>query len=128
MKTMRIAPVLEFVGSFIPGVHELTLLVPAFFGLPSAARALGLDVTLGHEAMAVVSVTFSCLVWIMLNSLAYSRAERSAGITNEVPGGRDSIDRTAETHFKEGVDSVQVKSCHGESSAQEKQTVPAGFP
>ena len=59
MKVARIARFLELVGDCMPGMHELALLVPAFFGLWSAASALGLYVDLDTETIVTVSVTFS---------------------------------------------------------------------
>ncbi len=143
MKTTRIARILELVGEFIPGVHELTLLLPAFFGLHYAARAIGFDLDLGPEAVAVISVTFSCLVWIIFSSLACSRPHRPDETTSEVLRERDSssaspqaqaseVDqvagRTAENRLKLEADSIHLKSCHGESSPEEKHSIPAGFP
>lgn len=124
MKAARIVRGLELVGAFMPGVHELTLLVPAFFGLYYAARALGFGVDLEPEVVAGISVTFSCLVLVIFNGWVYSRTEGTAEATNEAPRNRDSssgsqrprpleareaIDRTAETQPKEKTDSVHVR-------------------
>ncbi len=143
MKTTRISRILELVGEFIPGVHELTLLLPAFFGLHSAARAIGFDLDLGPEAIAVISVTFSCLVWIMFCSLAYSKPHWPHETTSDMLSGRDSSSacpgpqplevvqvagRTAENRLEPEADSVHIKSCHGGSSLEEKHSIPAGFP
>ena len=85
MRMARIARILEFVGDCLPGVHELTLLVPAFFGLYSAARALGFEVDLGLEAVVVIAVTFSCFVWTLLNNLTWRGTVRLEETTNELP-------------------------------------------
>lgn len=143
MKTTRIARILDLVGEFMPGVHELTLLLPALFGLHYAARAIGFDLDLGPEAVAVISVTFGCFVWIIFSSLAYSKPEGPDETTSKVLRERDSSSAspraqaseivqvtgcTAKNRLKQEADSIHLKSCHGESSAQEKRTVPAGFP
>lgn len=143
MKTTRIARILELVGEFIPGGHELTLLLPAFLGLHSAARVIGFALDLGPEAVAVISVTFSCFIWIILTGLVCNRPYRPAETTSEVLGGRDSLSasprpqpsevdqvagRTAENRLKQEADSIHLKSCHGESSPEEKHSIPAGFP
>jgi len=90
MKAARIVRALELVGDFIPSLHELTLLVQAFFGLYYAARALGFGVDLEPEAVAGISVTFSCLVLVIFNGWVYSRTEGTAEATNAAPRNQDS--------------------------------------
>lgn len=132
MRMARIARFLEFVGDRMPGVHELTLLVPAFFGLCSAARALGLDMDLGPETV-VVSVTFSCSVWIILNSPIYHGPGRLEEARNKFPrpshsSDADSWPRTPErntgTQPEQQALPVNVKRWHGESAQQEKRHSP----
>lgn len=140
MKTTRIARILELVGEFIPGVHELTLLLPAFLGLHSAARAIGVDLDLGPEAVAVISATFSCFVWIILTGLVCNRPYRPAETTSEVLRGRDSLSasprpqpsevdqvagRTAKNRLKQEADSVHLNQAQGQAHPGEN---PAGFP
>lgn len=134
MKTARIVRVLELVGDFIPSVHEVVLLVPAFFGLYSAARALGIVVDAEPEVVAGISATFCCFVWVILNTLAYSGAGRPPEAPQVVHSSRDAssvshrpqplepsqaIDRTSEAQPKEEMDSVHVGSC---------PSTPAGIP
>lgn len=113
MKTTRITRILELVGEFIPGVHELTLLLPAFFGLHSAARALGFDLDWGPEVIAVISVTLSFLLWIIFCSLVYNASHSRDEVTSEVLRSRDS---------------VHPDPAQGESHSEEKHALPAGFP
>ncbi len=143
MNTARIARVLEVVGDFVPSVHEVVLLVPAFFGLYSAARALGIGVDAEPEVLAGISVTFGCFVWVILNTLACSGAGRPAGAPQEVHRGRDAtsvshrprplqvsqaIEPSSEVQPKEELGSVHVGSCHSESLHQGKPSTPAGIP
>jgi hypothetical protein len=136
MKMARIAKILEFIGDRVPGVHELAWLVPAFFGLCSAARALGLDVDPGPAAVAVVSVTSGCFLWIILNSLTYRGTERLEETRNELPRASHSLsanprrrpaERKASTQLQKEVSSTTVKRSHGESTQQEKH-YPARLP
>ncbi len=140
MKTTRIARILDLVGEFIPGVHELTLLLPAFLGLHSAARAIGFDLDLGPELVAVISVTFSCLVWIIFSSLACSQPHRPEETTSEVLRERDSSSAspraqaseivqvtgcTAKNRLKQEADSVHLNQAQGKAHPGGN---PAGFP
>ena len=140
MRTTRITRILELVGEFIPSVHELTQLLPSFLGLHSAARAIGFDLDLGPELVAVISVTFSCLVWIIFSSLACSKPDRPDETTSEVLRERDSssaspraqalgIDQvagcTAKNRLKQEADSVHLNQAQGEAHPGEN---PAGFP
>lgn len=140
MKTTRIARILELVGGFVPGVHELILLLPAFIGLHSAARALGFDLDLGPEAVAVISVTFSCLVWFIFCSLAYSKPHRLDETTSEVSRDSGSASQrpqateivqvagcTAVNHPGREADSVPLNPGQGKSHDGE-DALPAGFP
>lgn len=113
MRLARITRILEIIGDYLPGVHELTLLVPAFFGMCSAARALGLDVDLGPAAVAVVSVTFSCFVWMILNGLWPA--------TSAQP-----IDCGASTQCKKETTTTHAEQGHGPSAHHEKH-YPAGL-
>lgn len=130
MRMACIARFLEFVGDYLPGVHELTLLVPAFFGLYSAARALGLDVDLGPEAAVVISVTFSCFVWIILNSLTFRETGPLGETTHGSSRRRSSriagrwsqpVDRDAGSQPKKERTSPDIQPSHGESSHQGRQ-------
>lgn len=113
----------------MPGVHELTLLVPASFGLCSVARALGLDVDLGPETVVVVSVTFSCFVWIILNSLRYRGSERLEETRNELPRRGSTlsaspqpqpVDGNAGARLEKKATAINLNRSHGESAQQEK--------
>ncbi|MCI0623280.1 MAG: hypothetical protein L0387_16750 [Acidobacteria bacterium] len=143
MKTTRIARILELLGAFIPGVYELSLLLPAFFGLHSAARAIGFDLDLGPEVVAVISVTFSCLLWMIFSSLAYDKPHRPSETTSAVFRGRDPLsasprlqpwevvqvnDSTGENRLKHEADSLRLSAGHGEAHAEENHAFPAGFP
>lgn len=136
MKMARIARFLEFVGDCMPGVHELALLVPAFFGLWSVAKALGLDMDLGPETVVVVSVTFVCFVWIILNSLTYRGAEPLEETRNELPRRRytlsaspqpQPVDGNAGARLEKKATPINVNRSHGESAQQEKH-YPAKLP
>jgi len=124
MKAARIVRVLELFGAFIPGVHELTLLVPAFFGLYYAVRALGLGVDLEPEVVAGISVTFSCLVLVIFNGWVYSGTEGTAEATSAAPRDHDSSSAghrgqrletcpapndAEKSQFQEEMDSVHVR-------------------
>lgn len=136
MKMAHIARFLEFVGDCMPGVHELTLLVPAFFGLYSVARALGLDVDLGPETVVIISVTFSCFIWIILNSLTYRGTEPSEEARNELPRRGSTlsaspqpqpVDGNAGSRLEKKATPINVNRSHGESAQQEKH-YPAKLP
>lgn len=118
----------------MPGVHELTLLVPAFFGLWSVAKALGLDMDLGPKTVVVISVTLSCFMWIILNSLNYRGAELLEETRNELPRRRYALSASPQPQPVDGnariekkATPINVNRSHGESAQQEKHH-PAKLP
>jgi hypothetical protein len=91
MKIEHVTPVFEVLGIFIPGVLELSLLVPTFFSLCYVARALGFGADLEPSVVAGGSMTFSCLVCVILNSWDYSGTQLRAEVADRAPRKRNSV-------------------------------------
>ncbi len=91
MKVEHVSRVLDVLGVFIPGVLELSVLVPTFFSLYYVARAFGFGAGLEPRVVAGGSMTFSYLVCVILNSWDHSGTEPRVDVTDQAPRNRNSV-------------------------------------
>ena len=91
MKVAHVSRVLDVLGILVPGVLELSVLVPTFFSLYCVAGALGFGADLEPRVVAGGSMTFSYFICVVLNSWDYSGTELRAEITDQAPRNRNSV-------------------------------------
>ncbi len=91
MKVEHVSRVLDVLGVFVPGVLELSVLVPTFFSLCYVARAFGFGAGLESRVVAGGSMTFSYFICVMLNSWDYGRTGLRVDVTGQAPRNRNAV-------------------------------------
>ena len=115
MKVAHVSRVLDVLGVFVPGVLELSVLVPTFFSLYYVARTFGFGADLEPRVVASGSMTFSYFVCVVLDSWDYRGTEPRAEITDRVPRNRNSV---GASHVAKSGEACLVRNHSGKAQLQ----------